>query len=307
MDALLPDTNKITSSMRYSSLADSKCIRAGLIFASGNLNKEISNSALTDMAASIELMHTYSLIHDDLPAMDDDQMRRGQASSHIKFNEATAILTGDALQALAYENIASSPEITDLQKIASIKALANACGHEGMILGQQYDLDAENDQYNDIKKIHKLKTGKLIQVAMTMPHLGNDKQKNQLEVLDEVGENLGLAFQIIDDVLEASSDSTTLGKSNQSDLVNEKLTYVSVYGKQASIEQAHALSSACISRLESSFNMDEVAELLELAKFMVERKSSGKFTLSKTGVLGGLAGISENIFILTLSFDHEFS
>jgi len=108
---------------------------------------------------------------------------------------------------------------------------------------------------------------------MTMPHLGNDKQKNQLEVLDEVGENLGLAFQIIDDVLEASSDSNTLGKSNQSDLVNEKLTYVSVYGKQASIEQAHALSSACISRLESSFNMDEVAELLDLAKFMVERKS----------------------------------
>ena len=273
IDALLPDVNKIASSMRYSALADSKCIRAGLIFASGNLNNEISNSALIDMAASIELMHTYSLIHDDLPSMDNDEMRRGQASNHIKFNEATAILTGDALQALAYENIVASPEITDSQKIASIKALANACGHEGMILGQQYDLDAENDQYNDIKKIHKLKTGKLIQVAMTMPHLGNDKQKNQLEVLDEVGENLGLAFQIIDDVLEASSDSTTLGKSNQSDLVNEKLTYVSVYGKQASIEQAHALSSACISRLESSFNMDEVAELLELAKFMVERKS----------------------------------
>jgi geranylgeranyl pyrophosphate synthase len=273
MDALLPDTNKITSSMRYSTLADSKCIRAGLIFASGNLNKEISNSALTDMAASIELMHTYSLIHDDLPAMDDDKMRRGQASNHIKFNEATAILTGDALQALAYENIASSPEITDLQKIASIKALANACGHEGMILGQQYDLDAENDQYNDIQKIHELKTGKLIQVAMTMPHLGNEKQKNQLEVLDEVGENLGLAFQIIDDVLEASSDSTTLGKSNQSDLVNKKLTYVSVFGKQASIDQAYALSSACISRLESSFNINEVAELIELAKFMVERKS----------------------------------
>jgi geranylgeranyl pyrophosphate synthase len=225
------------------------------------------------MAASIELMHTYSLIHDDLPAMDDDKMRRGQASSHIKFNEATAILTGDALQALAYENIASSPDITDLQKIASIKALANACGHEGMILGQQYDLDAENDQYNDIQKIHELKTGKLIQVAMTMPHLGNEKQKNQLEVLDEVGENLGLAFQIIDDVLEASSDSTTLGKSNQSDLVNKKLTYVSVFGKQASIDQAHALSSACISRLESSFNINEVAELIELAKFMVERKS----------------------------------
>jgi len=273
IDALLPDVNKIASSMRYSALADSKCIRAGLIFASGNLNNEISNSALIDMAASIELMHTYSLIHDDLPSMDNDEMRRGQASNHIKFNEATAILTGDALQALAYENIVSSPKITDSQKIASIKALADACGHEGMILGQQYDLDAEKNEYNDIKKIHELKTGKLIRVAMTMPHLGNEKQKNQLIVLDEVGRDLGLAFQIIDDVLEVSSDSTTLGKSNQSDLVNEKLTYVSAFGKQASIDQAHALSNACISKLESSFNNDEVAELLALAKFMVERKS----------------------------------
>ena len=273
IDALLPDVNKIASSMRYSALADSKCIRAGLIFASGNLNNEISNSALIDMATSIELMHTYSLIHDDLPSMDNDEMRRGQASNHIKFNEATAILTGDALQALAYENIVSSPKITDSQKIASIKALADACGHEGMILGQQYDLDAEKNEYNDIKKIHELKTGKLIRVAMTMPHLGNEKQKNQLKVLDEVGRDLGLAFQIIDDVLEVSSDSTTLGKSNQSDLVNEKLTYVSAFGKQASIDQAHALSNACISKLESSFNNDEVGELLALAKFMVERKS----------------------------------
>jgi geranylgeranyl pyrophosphate synthase len=273
IDALLSDTNKIASSMRYSALADSKCIRAGLIFASGNLNNEISNSALIDMAASIELMHTYSLIHDDLPSMDNDEMRRGQASNHIKFNEATAILTGDALQALAYENIVSSPEITDSQKISSIKALADACGHKGMILGQQYDLDAEKNEYNDIKKIHELKTGKLIRVAMTMPHLGNETQKNQLIVLDEVGRDLGLAFQIIDDVLEVSSDSTTLGKSNQSDLINEKLTYVSVFGKQASIEQAHALSSACMSKLESSFDNNEVAELLYLAKFMVERKS----------------------------------
>ena len=273
IDALLPDTNKIASSMRYSALADSKCIRAGLIFASGNLNKEISNSALIDMATSIELMHTYSLIHDDLPSMDNDEMRRGQASNHIKFNEATAILTGDALQALAYENIVSSSDITQSQKIASIKALSNACGHEGMILGQQYDLDAENNEYNDIKKIHELKTGRLIRVAITMPHLGNENQKNQLILLDEVGRDLGLAFQIIDDVLEVSSDSSTLGKSNQSDLMNKKLTYVNTFGKQASIDQAHALSSACISKLESSFHENEITELLELAKYMVERKN----------------------------------
>ena len=273
IDSLLPDTNKIISSMRYSALADSKCIRAGLIFASGKLNNEISNSALIDMATSIELMHTYSLIHDDLPSMDNDHIRRGQPTSHIKFNEATAILTGDALQALAYETIVSSSAINQVQKISSIAALTKACGHQGMILGQQYDLDAEDGNYDNIQKIHELKTGKLIQVAMTMPHLGIEQQSNQLIVLDQIGKDLGLAFQIMDDVLEASSDSNTLGKSNKSDLLNKKLTYVSVFGRQDSANQAKTLSNACIEKLESSFNKQEAADLIELAKFMVTRKS----------------------------------
>jgi len=272
IDSLIPDKNKITASMRFSALADSKCIRAGLIFASGNLNKQISHSALTDMAASIELMHTYSLIHDDLPAMDNDDIRRGQASNHIKFNEATAILTGDALHALAYEIIASSSDLTDTQKIESIKALTSACGHKGMILGQQYDLDAENNEYNDIQKIHELKTGKLIQVAILLPHLGDDKQKNELTTLHDIGKDLGLAFQIMDDVLEASSDSTTLGKSNRSDIKNQKLTYVTVFGEEASLERAHTLSNNCISKLNDSFVSEEIKDLLSLAKFMVERK-----------------------------------
>ncbi len=273
IDVLIPDKNKITSSMRFSALAESKCIRAGLIFASGNLNKEISDCALTDMAVSIELMHTYSLIHDDLPAMDNDDIRRGQASNHIKFNEATAILTGDALQALAYETIASSTDLTELQKIESIKALTNACGHKGMILGQQYDLDAESNEYDDIQKIHELKTGKLIQVAISMPHLGNEKQDNVRMILHDIGKDLGLAFQIMDDVLEASSDSTTLGKSNQSDITNQKLTYVSVFGEKASVEQAYSLSNHCITKLNDSFMSEEIKDLSSLAKFMVARKS----------------------------------
>ena len=272
IDALIPDKNKITSSMRFSALADSKCIRAGLIFASGNLNKQISQSALIDMAASIELMHTYSLIHDDLPAMDNDDIRRGQASNHIKFNEATAILTGDALQALAYETIASSSDLTDTQKIESIKALTSACGYKGMILGQQYDLDAENDEYDNIQKIHELKTGKLIQVAISLPHLGDEKQKAELMTLQDIGRDLGLAFQIMDDVLEVSSDSTTLGKSNRSDIKNQKLTYVTVFGEEASVERAHTLSNNCISKLNDSFMSEEIEDLLSLAKFMVERK-----------------------------------
>ena len=272
IDSLLPEKNKIISSMRYSALANSKCIRAGLIFSSGKLNRAMPESTLIDMATSIELMHTYSLIHDDLPSMDDDEMRRGQASNHIKFNEATAILAGDALQALAYEVIAVSEEMTDQQKVASIRALTNACGHEGMILGQQYDLDAERDEFTDIEKIHELKTAKLIQVAMTLPHMGFENQTNTLALLDEVGEKLGLAFQIMDDVLEVSSDSSALGKSNQSDIKNKKLTYVSVFGKEESIEKAEALSSICIAKLKDSFMEEEVKNLIELAHFMVARK-----------------------------------
>ena len=273
IDSLIPDKNKITSSMRYSAMAESKCIRGGLVFASGNLNEEISISALTDMAVSIELMHTYSLIHDDLPAMDNDDFRRGQASSHMKFNEATAILTGDALQALAYETISRSSDLMQEQKIESIIALSNSCGHEGMILGQQYDLDAENNEYDDIQKIHELKTGKLIQVAITLPHLGNNMQKNELKILKDIGKDLGLAFQIIDDVLEASSDSRTLGKSNKSDITNQKLTYVSAFGEEASIEKAHALSNNCITMLNDYFDLDKIKDFISLAKFMVDRKN----------------------------------
>lgn len=273
IDALLQGKNKIIASMRYSALSDSKFIRAGLIFASGNLSKEISEQALIDMAASIELMHTYSLIHDDLPSMDNDDVRRGKASSHIQFNEATAILTGDALQALAYEILASSSEIDQFHKLESIKALSKACGYKGMILGQQYDLDAENSHFKDIQKIHELKTAKLIQVAMTMPHLGNKKFKNELKVLNKIGESLGLAFQIIDDVLEASSDSNTLGKSNKSDVLNQKLTYVSVYGKKESIKKANELLDKCNAKLNNSFKKYQVDYLLDLAKFMVERRN----------------------------------
>ena len=131
----------------------------------------------------------------------------------------------------------------------------------------------ESKHYDDIQKIHELKTGKLIQVAMTMPHLGIEQQSNQLIALDQIGKDLGLTFQIMDDVLEASSDSNTLGKSNQSDLLNKKLTYVNVFGKQDSVNQAKTLSNACIEKLESSFNKQEAADLIELAKFMVTRKS----------------------------------
>jgi len=273
IEPLLAQQDQVTSSMRYSALADSKCIRAGLVFASGKLERQLDEVGLTDIATSLELMHTYSLIHDDLPAMDDDDMRRGQPSNHVKFNEATAILAGDALQALAFETIASSQGITDAHKAKAVRMLAMACGHQGMILGQQYDLDAEKNELLDIELIHSLKTAKLIQVALTMPYLGNEMYKKTQVLLSNLGGKIGLAFQIMDDVLEVSSDSVILGKSNLSDLANKKMTYVSVYGVEESIQKAEALSHFCIEQIQENFEIDQARELIELMHLMVSRSN----------------------------------
>ena len=273
IESLLVNKDQVTSSMRYSALADSKCIRAGLVFASGKLEGQLDEVGLTDIATSIELMHSYSLIHDDLPAMDDDGMRRGQPSNHIEFNEATAILAGDALQALAFETIASSKGIIDAHKVEAVRMLAVACGHQGMILGQQYDLDAEKNELLDIELIHSLKTAKLIQVALTMPYLGNEIHKKTQVLLNNLGGKIGLAFQIMDDVLEVSSDSVTLGKSNLSDITNKKMTYVSVYGVEESIQKAEALSNFCIEQIQENFEIDKARELIELMHLMVSRSN----------------------------------
>ena len=271
MASLLEAKDQVTLSMRYSALADSKCIRSGLVFASGQLTGRLSDLALVDMAASIELMHTYSLIHDDLPAMDNDDMRRGQASNHIAFNEATSILAGDALQALAFEVIASSVHIQEKHKIEIIKSLSTACGHQGMVLGQQFDLDAEHKKFDDIETIHALKTAKLIQVALTMPYLDENQNSMPYSLLNELGEKLGLAFQIMDDVLEVSSDSEALGKSNASDIENKKMTYVSVFGVAESKRRADELSGWCTDRINESFAESQAGNLIDLAHYMVAR------------------------------------
>ncbi len=271
IDSLLGADDQITKSMRYSALAESKCIRAGLVFASGQLTDHNSELGLVDMATSIELMHTYSLIHDDLPAMDNDDMRRGKASNHVAFNEATAILAGDALQALAFKVIASSQHIQSEQKIEIIQAMSSACGHQGMVLGQQYDLDAEQKKFHDIEEIHTLKTGRLIQVALTMPHLADRSNLTPLSILNELGQKLGLAFQIMDDVLEASSNSQTLGKSNLSDIENSKMTYVSEFGLAESEKRADDLSVWCAEKINTAFDQSKAKDLKDLAHFMVAR------------------------------------
>ena len=142
-----------------------------------------------------------------------------------------------------------------------------------MILGQQYDLDAEKNELLDIELIHSLKTAKLIQVALTMPYLGNEMHKKTQVLLSNLGGKIGLAFQIMDDVLEVSSDSVTLGKSNLSDITNKKMTYVSVYGVEESIQKAEALSNFCIEQIQENFEVKKARELIELMHLMVSRSN----------------------------------
>ena len=244
-------SNLIEEAMLYSASADSKMIRAALIFASGKINKSISNKSLLTLATAIELIHTYSLIHDDLPSMDDDDFRRGKESSHVKFGEANAILAGDALQALAYEVICDDKKLNSDNKIEAIKLISNACGKNGMVLGQHLDIESESKDVNikDVDKIHSLKTGKLIECSVMLGQINNDDEKIR-EILNNFGKKIGLAFQITDDILEATSDQNILGKNNNSDLKNNKSTYIKVIGLKEAKNKSHELSSSAIKSLK---------------------------------------------------------
>ena len=228
---IIGNSNLIEKAMSYSVLGESKMIRAGLIVASGNINKNISKSSLITFASAVELIHTYSLIHDDLPAMDDDDLRRGKKSNHIKFGEANAILAGDALQTLAYEIICNDSSIKDKDKIEAIKMISKACGKNGMVYGQHLDINAETKKIDkhSIENIHQLKTGKLIQCSVMLGQISNENN-NEINSFKSFGKKIGLAFQITDDILEAISSEEILGKDIQSDVKNCKSTYVSILG-----------------------------------------------------------------------------
>ena len=213
ISASINNTNIIEKSMRYSALSDSKMIRAGLIFASSKINKNLSQESVVSLAAAVELMHTYSLIHDDLPCMDDDSLRRGQPSNHIKFGEANAVLAGDALQALAYEIICDDDELSDSEKVYAMKILSQSCGKNGMVLGQQLDIENENNSepinQKKLNHIHNLKTGKLIECSVMLGQIRSEINEHDKNVLKDFSKKIGLAFQITDDILEVSQSSRT--------------------------------------------------------------------------------------------------
>ena len=272
IDKKIGNSNSVEEIMRYSAMAESKMIRAALVFASGKLNKNLSSKSLVNLSTSVELMHTYSLIHDDLPSMDNDDFRRGKESSHNKFGEANAILAGDALQSLSYEIICDDEGLTSDEKIAAIKLLSSSCGKIGMVYGQYLDIKSESESIDEklIENIHTLKTGKLIECSILLGQLGNSK-KNAKDAFKTFGKKIGLAFQITDDILEATSDKETLGKDINSDLKNNKSTYISVLGINKAIDKSKALTLSAISDLEL-LNAKNNNMLIELAKYISYRE-----------------------------------
>ena len=269
------NTNTIEKAMAYSALADSKMIRAGLVFASAETNKFIAKSSIITLASTVELMHTYSLIHDDLPCMDDDDLRRNQPSSHIKFGEANAVLAGDALQALAYEIIVDDIELSSDNKVKALKLLSEACGKNGMVHGQFLDIENENnDNINQDKldEIHNLKTGKLIECSVMLGQIGNNLNDDCFKKLKNFSSKIGLAFQVTDDILDATQTAEILGKTQNSDLKNNKLTYISVLGLDGANERALKLTESGLQSLNTS-NIINKEKLIELAEFLLHRNN----------------------------------
>ncbi|HAY46464.1 MAG TPA: geranyl transferase [Gammaproteobacteria bacterium] len=274
-----PISSTLIKAMRYACIGGGKRIRAQLVYGGGQCTGA-KLEVLDFPAAAIEMMHAYSLVHDDLPAMDDDELRRGLPTCHIQFDEATAILAGDALQAQAMNTVlgkSASSVLTPTQQLLIGRALSVAAGYEGMVAGQMLDLEAENDTGEDkpasllqLQSIHKAKTGALIKASVQMGALCSSELVNSdaLAALGIYGEKIGLAFQVIDDILDIESDTETLGKPVGSDEGLNKLTYPALLGVEASKQHAQDLHDEAIESL-STFSDNSL--LVEIATKVIER------------------------------------
>lgn len=242
----------LLEAMHYSATAGGKRIRPLFVYASGRaLN--LHEHELDSIAVAIEFIHTYSLIHDDLPSMDDDDLRRGQASCHRKFDEATAILAGDALQALAFEILAADPVLSakPRQQAEIILGLAKACGAAGMAGGQVLDLASLGRQITqaELENIHAFKTGALIRSSTVAPAILVSAESMQIDALTRFGEFTGLAFQIFDDLLDVTGTSEKTGKPSQADAARSKPAFPAIIGVEKSLERAHELRDLALKEL----------------------------------------------------------
>jgi geranylgeranyl pyrophosphate synthase len=245
---------RLREAMEYSVLGSGKRVRPLLAYASAELC-EITPDSADAIAAAVELVHAYSLVHDDLPAMDDDDLRRGRPTTHKAFDEATAILAGDALQALAFELLCADALLTRTpdRQIRVIRWLAGAIGPQGMVGGQMLDLEAEGQHVEEgaLEDIHRRKTGELIRAAIMMPSELAQLSDDQRARLDHFARDIGLVFQIRDDLLEIEADTVTLGKNAGSDASNEKSTYPSLLGADGARRRADDVYQAALAALEA--------------------------------------------------------
>ena len=271
LESLLPDDQSIlTRAIRYSVLNGGKRLRPLLVYLSSELGKSTSE-AQDLVSCAVELIHCYSLIHDDLPSMDDDSLRRGLPTCHKKFGEAIAILAGDALQPMAYSFLTQSNEIEDKLKVKLVALLSRACGQNGMVEGQILDIsDNKSLSLEELDYMHSKKTGSLIKTCLEMGGLISYLQINDIDLLKEYGEKIGLAFQIRDDIIDLESPSEVSGKTQGADVLNQRVTYPKVIGMEASKKRAIEL---CKEAQEILTNLSgDPVKFIKLSKFISNRR-----------------------------------
>ena len=264
---------KLHQAICYSSLDGGKRIRPLLVYATGEM-LGVSPDILDIPAAVVELIHVYSLIHDDLPAMDDDDLRRGKPSNHKAFDEATAILAGDALQAFAFYLLATDKTLTvsPETRLKLIDILSHAAGMQGMAGGQAIDLESVDKALtlDELENMQRCKTGALIRASVLMPaYCAEQITAEQLYHLEQFADCIGLAFQVQDDILDIESDTETLGKPQGADIAANKPTYPAIIGLQASKQKLQDLYNEAMNHLTIFGN--SVQSLQELAEFIVKR------------------------------------
>ena len=271
-DAVLPPKS-LHEAMRYSVLAEGKRIRPILLYATGQAFG-VELTSLDGPACSVEIIHAYSLIHDDLPSMDNDDLRRGRPTCHKAFGEATAILAGDALQTLAFQILATDPniKISDLQRLEMIRTLTLASGSKGMAGGQAIDLAAVGKKLDitELENMHTHKTGALIKASVEIGALSTKKINETLfTAISDYAKYIGIAFQVKDDILDIESDTSTLGKPQGSDVSMNKPTYPDLLGLDGAKEMASKLHHKAIKCLDV---FDEKAKMLrQIADYIINR------------------------------------
>jgi len=265
------EPQRLHRAMRHAVLLGGKRMRPLLVYAGGALF-DAAPETLDAPACAVELIHAYSLVHDDLPAMDDDALRRGQPTVHVAFDEATAILAGDALQSLAFAVLADAPAAAEV-RVALLRTLAEAAGVAGMCGGQALDIDAtgrgERLSLSALERLHALKTGALIRAAVRMGALCGGADADALAALDRYAHALGLAFQVRDDILDVEGDSQTLGKTAGKDAAQDKSTFPALIGLDASRARLDELA-AVMDRALAPFG-ERAQALRALGRLAIER------------------------------------